>query len=574
MKYRTDITKLRDFLERKLARLVEDRMPFEAEAKELRANFEPKIGKALDGVVTQVELQQSNTDESAILNSSPRISADRLRSGLFGGITNPSTKWFENTFDSIKLLERPDVKDWLTAVSDELRRVMSQNNSYSVLSRVFLGMPVFGQAAGLIVPDDETIARAVLVDEGAYWIGTNAAGRVDVLARAFVYDFDQVVAEFGERALEGDTDLEQERDKEKKTGARYKIWNMVYPSDGMIKDLSKGKSFYSVYWREGSKKGCVLAVRGFGYNPIFAPRWDELGCAYGYGPGHKALSDAKELQVLEEDSLKALAKMIDPPMSAPEYMADEVINAQPGGVTYRRDDVAGDRTPFIEPLSKMQLDVAMIEGKIREVEARIGRIFFEDLLAVLLNNQSRSRELTAQEVLEITKEKMILLGVVLTRMDRELLTPWVAAHYQILLSKGMIPIAPDVVKGYEVRVKFISIMHSQQAAATVMSSMMQFMSFVADAAQINQEVIDKIDVDQAADVVAAALVLPPDVVRSDEDVKKLRDVRAKAMQQARQQEMMLAGAAPIAQATKDLSETDMKRGGSALGAVMKGAGMK
>jgi hypothetical protein len=65
--------------------------------------------------------------------------------------------------------------------------------------------------------------------------------------------------------------------------------------------------------------------------------------------------------------------------------------------------------------------------------------------------------------------------------------------------------------------------------------------------------LDKIEWDNALDVVATALGTPARVVRSNDEVAAIRQARAQAQAQAAQLEAMKEGA----QAAKNLSQADM-----------------
>ena len=68
-------------------------------------------------------------------------------------------------------------------------------------------------------------------------------------------------------------------------------------------------------------------------------------------------------------------------------------------------------------------------------------------------------------------------------------------------------------------------------------------------------VIDKVDIDQFVDVYSDRLGVPPDVVRSDEDVAQMRASRA----EVQKQQAALENAREVTGAVKDLSEVDMSK---------------
>jgi hypothetical protein len=62
--------------------------------------------------------------------------------------------------------------------------------------------------------------------------------------------------------------------------------------------------------------------------------------------------------------------------------------------------------------------------------------------------------------------------------------------------------------------------------------------YVGSMAQMNPAVMDKFDMDQAVDEYANAILAPPKIIRSDEDVAAKRAQDAAAMQQQQQGEQL------------------------------------
>jgi hypothetical protein len=78
---------------------------------------------------------------------------------------------------------------------------------------------------------------------------------------------------------------------------------------------------------------------------------------------------------------------------------------------------------------------------------------------------------------------------------------------------------------------------SQALRQTGSDTTRQLLEDVAGIAQLNPEVLDKIDLDQAVDELARGIAAPGSVVRSDDDVAAIRQARAE-QQAARQQAML------------------------------------
>lgn len=102
------------------------------------------------------------------------------------------------------------------------------------------------------------------------------------------------------------------------------------------------------------------------------------------------------------------------------------------------------------------------------------------------------------------------------------------------------------------KVEYISVMAQAQKLVGI-ASIERFAGFVNQAAQVNPELLDKVDGDQMIDRYADRLSMDPDIVRTDEEVAAIRQGRAQAQQAAQTAELVKQGAS----AAKDLAAADM-----------------
>jgi hypothetical protein len=185
----------------------------------------------------------------------------------------------------------------------------------------------------------------------------------------------------------------------------------------------------------------------------------------------------------------------------------------------------------------------LVELKIRQHEARVDQAFFADLWLMLAS--SEGQKMTATEVTRRQEEKMLQLGPVLQRLEDELLDPLIDRSLSILFRAGLAPQAPPEVQGMELKVEYVSILAQAQKLVAIQGvhELTAYVSSIAaaqEAAGMPPDVLDKFDTDAAVDEVADMLGTPPELVRSDDDVKAIRQQRA---QQQQQQAADAAGAA-------------------------------
>lgn len=138
------------------------------------------------------------------------------------------------------------------------------------------------------------------------------------------------------------------------------------------------------------------------------------------------------------------------------------------------------------------------------------------------------------------------------------MNPLIDRTFAIMQDKGLLPPPPQELSGADLRIEYISVLaQAQKAVAT--SGVERFAGFVGNLAAVKPDVLDKFDTDQAVDEYADALGVSPRIVRSDDDVAKIRQARAEQEQAAQAAQM----AQVAAQGAETLSRTDL-RGDNAL----------
>jgi hypothetical protein len=275
-----------------------------------------------------------------------------------------------------------------------------------------------------------------------------------------------------------------------------------------------------------------------------------------------ALGDNRALQKLEARKLELVDKISLPPMvGQAELKMQGGGNMTPGGVTY----VTGAHgASMFQPAYQINPQaIPAVAAEVVQHERRINASFFVDLFLML--SQSDRREITAREVDERHEEKLLMLGPVLERLHDEMLNVAIDRIFDIMYRRGMIPEAPDALKGMSIRPEYISILAQAQRAVAV-GGIERFATFVTTLAQFNPEAADKLDFDQVADEYGLSLGVPPTIVRPDEKVRELRDSRAAQQQQAQMLDQAKAAQA-AAGAAKMASETQLGTG-SALDAIL------
>jgi len=567
--FKSDTQELRTWLNKRKSSLEQRRLPFESLWKDIREYYEPTLGKGLlEGSVDEVAAKR---DDEKILNTTPRLLLHRMGAGLQSGITNQSRRWFNFAALDNDLTEYSAVRQWLDSTAEAVSSAMNRSNVYPALDQTYLHLGQFGTAAGIIYPDDENTVHLRMIDCGNYWLGDDKRGRVTSVLERISMTLDQVVEEFGKGWT---PDRIIERIKNGKGDERVTVWHLVqkHTRPDLIKDIAKDRLFASVYWLDGDasqdKNNGIIAIRSFSYNPIIAPRWATNGTVYGIGCGQLGLGDTKQLQQLEADKLALVEQEIDPAMAAPASMKDWPLQTGAGGITYYPDMQGKGGVP-ITRMFETRAQIQPLLEAISATEQRLRQTFYADLFALMINLNMQPKQMTAREVNELSSEKVALLGPILTRLNTDLLNPLVDAVFAIAIKQGLVEEAPPILQGQELKVEYVSSLHVEQAAASRLTGLYKIAEFTGALAQIAPSAVDKLDVDQMVDVAATSLV-EFGVVRDDKKVAALRQARHEQEVQMAQAQAQAQQAKQMASAAKDLSQTPVGQGGTALDAILTG----
>jgi hypothetical protein len=166
--------------------------------------------------------------------------------------------------------------------------------------------------------------------------------------------------------------------------------------------------------------------------------------------------------------------------------------------------------------------------------------------------------MTATEVLQRNEEKMRLLGPVLGRLQSELLQPLISRAFALLLRAGLLPPAPEELQGQDIDIEYVSPLAKAQKL-TDLQSMLRGFEVMMQVAEI-APVMDYLDSDKLVQYLVEVTGIPARVIRSDEEVARIRRQAQQAqqqqaqMQQAMMQSEQAKNVAPLVKAVGGLPE--------------------
>lgn len=542
-----------------------ERQPWKELWRELSDNYLPQRYRWL---MSTKEYATQRARRQYIINNTGTQAARTLAAGMLNGITSPSRPWLKLHVPGIDLDKTRDLQIWLEEVERRLLRIMANSNFYNSMAVLYLDMVVFGSAASLIYEDRETVIRCYNPPLGEFYFGQSDRLAVDTFARQFKLKVFQYIQRWPDRRYWSDR-IKTLIDNKSAVGGNLNqdvdVSHFLGPN---IAGLAPRRfKYYEVYWetkrdQQGNGTADVLELRGFHELPGIFARWEMSGSdAYGVSPGMDALGDNIALQHHERNGAELLEKTHKPPILADIILQNRPAALLPNGVTYvpNLTTQAGAR-----PIYNVDPRFDQLNIRQQAIEERIKATFYNYLFTGTMDLQTvrSATEIDARET-----EKLILLGGVLERFESEGLDPAVSRVFHIANRAGLLPPPPPQYRNVEIEVQYISILAlAQRAAGTAPTE--RFLSLVGNLAAIVPQALDVPDYDQLLINYARDIGVRASEVR---DLEQIAAERA-AKNNTSAAEAALAAGNSLSQSAKNLSQTPVGGGASALDRVLNGGG--
>jgi hypothetical protein len=361
-------------IRRRLSNLQAEYEDWKSHYIDIRDYMLPRHARSLDADTAEAQ-NSGKKKHSKIIDSTAEDAIDILAAGMKSGLTSPARPWFRLVIQDKKAMKSKAVKEWLYYIEELIRTVFLQSNIYSVLHHSYMELPVFGTAATVLMRDYNKVVIGRQLTCGEYYLALNSKYEVDTFYRIFWMTCVQIVEQFG---IENVTDTIKNAYEDGNTETLYKVVHLIEPNDNRFKMAnSKNKKFRSLYYEyvtSEADSAKVLEVSGYQNFPVLSPRWHVVGSdVYGSCPGMKVLGDVKMLQKLNTKYLKAIDKVIDPPMRADGSLKGSAINQDPSGITYTNNKMQG-QDPGLAPLYEVRPDLAAIQQKIMDTRQQTEQI--------------------------------------------------------------------------------------------------------------------------------------------------------------------------------------------------------
>jgi hypothetical protein len=490
-----------------------------------------------------------------VFDATACLALDRYAAAVESLICPRSEIWHSLAPATEELVDDDECKRYCEALTKLLFRFryMPDANFGSQAHECFLQLGAFGTTAMLV---DDAASHASMSRSSApilyraqpltaTWIDENASGRIDTVFREYELDGRQAFNEFGDTT----PDLIKKA-AEKGTAQKFNFVHAAYPVSDVgpwAWDAPAGASFHSCIV---SREARVVVREGFYVTNPFAVSRNvvSVGEVYGRSPAMIVLPDIKTLNEATKTYLRSIHKAVDPPLLLADDGLGGAIDLTPNGLNYGHVDTNG--RPLIVPLHAG--GEPQLANELRQdLRRSINDAFLVTLFQILVEN----KEMTAYEAALRAQEKGQLLAPTMGRQETEFLAPMIERELDVLWRRGILqrelPAMPQSLAqaGGVLKVVYTSPL-TRLAMAAQVTAIQAWFSDLAPMAQVKPDVLDVVDTDAAALILADARGVPQKARRTPDAVTQARQARA---QQVNQQNILAA--APIAaKAAKDAAQ--------------------
>jgi len=500
------------------------RTPYETDWKEIAQNLYPRR-EFLNLKPTEGTRVGTHIYDTAVVDYFNKESY-----GFQGYIVSASIDWFDMAFVIDELNRNKEAREWLDIVVERLYERFRDSNFYDAIHDYIRNGLSFATATMYCenYPEERTINYenyhpiSIIISE-------DRRGVVDTTIREFELPAYEAVQFFGEQNLS--EQVTNDTWKVETMDNKHKFLHFVFKrNDDFYKPTTvpAAMPWVSVYIEAEHPKDEERVAREKGYyeNPYATWRYDKVSpYFYGRGPAHDALPDI----VLLNDFAKAAATMIqkqaNPAILAPaEHLGR--LRTGPGGINYY-ENLANEQIKVINDTG----NYSSVKDYIQDKRENVKNLLMVDFFLMLA---SADRTKTAYEVSELKGEKAAVMGTAVGRFESECLDPLINRTFRIEYENGRLPPMPGIVRQYGgegIKIDYTGPLARIQKQLFKSNPITHSLAALGNLMEVFPGVGDLINSDEAGRVLLNAYNAPQKIIRDEEEVRAIREAKAKAQEE-------------------------------------------
>lgn len=507
---------------KRLESLKSKRLTVETYWRKAYDNTFPLRGELLGtDLALGVEALGSAASKNAqIYDGTIKRSVRMLSSSLFSGLTPANSRWFSQTV--INVNDRAS-KKWLDESSQTIWQNIHNCNFDTAGYEAFIDYVIAGMFPMYIEQGD--LAQGKLYNfslwplASCYFADSTGKGAIDTVYRVLQLTAQQAVSEYGDECSD-----EVKRDADKNPDNPVQVLHAIYPRSVDPKDKIT-LPVASDHVEIKTKK--LLRSSGYNEMPVVVPRWMPIpNSVYSLGIVDDALPDHLTLNELVKFVLQNADLAIAGMWGA---LDDGVLNPKTVKVGARKIIPMANKDSLFPLTPGAKFDVAALEKA--DLQSAVKATLMSDQL-----HPEQGPQMTATEIHMRAQIVRQLLGPMYGRLQSEYMVPVVNRCFGIAARAGVLGEPPQPLRGRTSSVSFQSPLARAQKLDDVAAMDRHEGILLNEAKLTGPAILDTYDWDAAARERADLLGVPAKLVRNEDDVKKIRDSRAKAMQQAQAQQ--------------------------------------
>ena len=452
-----------------------------------------------------------------------------LISAIISGTTPANAIWFKAVPDGVD--DQGQITEgerWLDAACRTMWRNIHGSNFDSENPDTVADSVIAGFGVLYIAEDEE---EGVVFENwgisNTYISSTKRSGAIDTIYRVSSMTAQAIVNEYGEDTVHH----EIAKCAKDNLSKRFDILHVICPrKDGEVGGISTNKPFASIHIDVSNKK--LLREGGYDEFPCAVPRmYKKVNSSYATGQVSKALPDIKQLNALARMNTESAEMSI---FGMWLGVDDGIMNPSSIVIGPKKLHVARSK----DALTRID------GGANYQISEYIGERLSRSIQSILMADQLRGfndRTMTATEVTERVNLIRQQLGPMFGRWQTELLSSILERVFAIELRRGSLGEMPDELQGRTMQFKFINPLARSQQLEEVANTEM-FLASLANIVGLDNTIADNVNFDKAVNVISNGRGVPDTIIRTAEEVKKLRDnrqqIQEQQQQEAQQQEMM------------------------------------
>ena len=480
-----------------------------------------------------------------------------LVAGILGYAVSPSLVWFKLGMENSELLKEYGVKDWLENCESELLAMFNRSNFYREMNPTVKDATCPGHGVIFIEEDIENARlRYTHFPINELFLDVNAYGEVDTCFRWYADTLRNIVDFFGEDNVSDE--MRRQIKEPSHWNDSHEILMCVYPRKNYNPEFKDAKNMpYACIYMD-LKERHILKESGYREFPFAVFEWERYsGFAYGSSPAQDALPDIKALNIIKKSSLQIAQTSAEPPMMASQEMHD--IDLSPRGITY-----LPTKDSRLEPVRTGE-NYPITLQELANYEQAVKDWFYVDYFLAL---QEKQGQMTATEVMELQGEKAATLSTFIVSLN-EFLSNIIERSFNLLMRAQMLPPPPTALMQQQsiLKIDFTGPLAQNQKKYHQMGGTVQALSAIGPIMQMFPNAGDFLDGDELMKSTMEGMGMPQNIIREDDDVKKIREDRVKAEQQAAAQQQQMAMAQTLMQNANKMGEAPQE--GSMMNEINK-----